>query len=134
MAYPTDDIKRLSDRAFGLTFAAIFAAIVLVIWLVSHAVPRWAVVLSGSFLALALFAPWILLPLNRLWMWFTQALGHVVNFVLLGVFFFTLVTTFGLAMRLFGHDPMTRKRDPDVDSYWKPVERHTDAETFKDMF
>ena len=94
MAYPTDDLKRLSERAFGLTFAAIFAAIVLVTWLVSHAVLGWAVVVSGCFLALALFVPWILLPLNRLWMWSTQGLGHVVNFVLLGVFFFTLVTSF----------------------------------------
>ena len=126
--------KTLSDRAFGFTFAAVFALISVVGWFVFNTLLIWAVVLWGTFLALALIAPWILLPLNRLWMWLALGIGHVVNFLLLSAFFFVVVLPFGVAMRLLRKDPMKRKMDPRARSYWTAVERHASTEVFKDMF
>ncbi len=80
------EAKILSDRAFGFTFAAVFALISVVGWFVFNTLLVWAVFLCGTFLALALFVPWILLPLNRTWLWLAHSLGHVVNFLILGVF------------------------------------------------
>ncbi len=124
----------LSDRAFGFSFAAIFALISVAGWFVLNTLLTWAVFLCGVFLALASIAPWILLPLNRMWMWLAHGLGQVVNFLLLGAFFFVVVLPVAVAMRLLGKDPMSRKLDPTGRSYWTSVDRHTSTEVFKDMF
>ncbi len=128
------EVKLLSDRVFGLTFAAVFALISVAGWFIFNILLVWAMFLCGIFLALSLIAPWILLPLNRMWMWLAHGLGNVVNFLLLGVFFYVVILPFGVAMRLLGKDPMKRRMDPHGRSYWTSVDRHTSAEVFKDMF
>lgn len=124
---------RQTDRAFGLMFAAVFAVIAAVGFLAFGLVLAWAIVAAAIFLAIALAAPWILLPLNRLWAVFGRRLGYINNYVLLGAFFYVFVLPTGLIMRLFG-DPLRRKAAPDVASYWSPVTRKTNAETYRDMF
>jgi hypothetical protein len=37
-------------------------------------------------------------------------------------------------MRLFGRDSMHRNPDPEAETYWTPVTRHTDETTLPDMF
>ncbi len=128
------EAKILSDRAFGFTFAAVFALISVAGWFVFNTLLVWAMFLCGIFLALTLIAPWILLPLNRMWMWLAHGLGNLVNFLVLGVFFLVVIMPFGVAMRLLRIDPMKRKMDPHADSYWTSVDRHTSAEVFEDMF
>ncbi len=125
---------RLSDRKFGLIFAAIFAIFSIIGWYFFGAVPRWAMVASGAFLTLALIVPAVLMPLNRLWGLLTGRIHRVVNFTLLALFFYLFVLPFGLVMRLFGRDAMDRAPRPKAASYWRPVTRHTDETTFPDMF
>jgi hypothetical protein len=125
---------RQSDRAFGLTFAALFAVITVVVRLVAGVWPGWPAALAAVLAAVALAAPWILLPFNRIWAKLAHRLGVATNFVLLGAFFFLVIWPFGIAMRLFGGDPMHRRPDADADSYWSPVKRQADAETLRDMF
>ena len=125
---------RQSDRAFGLTFAALFAIIGLVGWLVFDARLTWAPVVSSVFLLVALAAPGILLPLNRLWARFAHRLGLFNNALLLGLFFFLFILPLGLIIRLFGKDPMVRTFDGEAETYWTPVGRQCDRETLADMF
>jgi hypothetical protein len=94
----------------------------------------WAPWVAGCFFALALFIPWLLMPLNRLWENFAHRLSFVSNHLLLGLFFFLFVCPFALILRAFGSDPMDRKFEPKVDTYWTKVTRHADAKTFADMF
>ena len=123
---------KLSDRKFGLIFAAVFAIFTIVGWFGFDVVLRWAMVASGTFLALALVVPGVLMPLNRLWGVLTGRIHRVVNFTLLASFFYLLILPFGLVMRLFGRDTM--ERAPKATSYWRPVTRHTDETTLSDMF
>ena len=125
---------RQSDRAFGLTFAALFAVITAVAWLVFEIWLGWTTALAAVLLAIALAAPWILLPFNRLWAKLAHRLGVATNYLLLGTFFFLVMWPFGIAMRLIGGDPMHRRPDADADSYWLPVRRQADADTLRDMF
>ncbi len=46
--------------------------------------------------------------------------GFVVSHVVLAVVYYMVVTPIGLTMRLFGYDPMTRRRDPGAESFWVP--------------
>lgn len=125
---------RQSNRAFGLMMAVVFAAIAAAAWLVFDAPAAWPFAVAALFLACALAAPWVLLPLNRLWGGFAHRLGRFNNFLLLGLFFYLFILPVGGLLRLFGWDPMKRTPEAKSDSYWTPVERHTDPETFRDMF
>ena len=125
---------RLSDRKFGLIFAAVFAIFTIVGWYGFNEVLRWAIICSGAFLALALFAPGVLMPLNRLWGVVTARIHRVINFVLLAAFFYLVIFPFGLIMQLFGRDAMSRAPGPKDASYWRAVTRHTDETTLPDMF
>ncbi len=125
---------RQTNRAFGLTFAAVFAVIAAVGWFVFDSQPRWAVVTSAVFLVLALAAPVVLLPLNRLWEKLAGAVGHVNNHVILGLFFYGFVTPVAVMMRLLGKDPMRRSFDPGTMTYLTPVGRKAGDETYRDLF
>lgn len=111
-------VKRSSDRAFGLTFAVVFALVAL--WpMLDGAAPRWwALAAAVGFTGLALAAPRLLAPFNRLWHGFGMLLGRLVNPLVMGLLFYFVVTPTGLILRSFGKDPLRLKRDPDAASYW----------------
>lgn len=125
---------RQTNRAFGLTFAAVFAVIGVVAFLVFDVMAAWAMTASALFLVLALAWPELLLPLNRLWGVLAGALGHVNNRLLLGLFFYAFVTPVGVIMRLFGVDPMHRRPDPGAKTYFTAVGRRAGPDTYSDLF
>lgn len=130
----TTKITRQSDRACGLTFAAVFAVAASIGWFAFGA--RWDFAIGASlvFLLLALAAPGLLLPLNRLWGAFARRLGHVNNFLVLGLFFYAIMLPAGIVQRLLGRDPMARRLLPGAPTYWTKVGRKTTPETLRDMF
>ena len=123
----------MTDRAFGLTFAGLFSIIFLIGLLVFDAMLYWSLWIAGLFAALALAAPGVLLPLNRLWGWFAFRLGHASNYLLLGLFLYVIMTPLGLVLRVCGWDPMARRIESKR-SYWTAVGRGTDPATLRDMF
>ena len=126
--------NRQSDRAFGLMFAAVFVIIFAIAHFFFSVRLTWTISVAGAFIGTALIVPWLLMPLNRLWEKFAFRLGFVSNHLLLGAFFFLFVFPTGLLLRIFGSDPMQRKYDLKSDTYWTKVTRHTNRETFGDMF
>ncbi len=123
-----------SNRTFGLVFGAVFAVLTALLGLLTGALATWALVTSVAFLATALVAPWLLLPLNRLWASLGRRLGVLSNALLLGLFFYLVVLPAGLLMRLVGHDPMARQRDAGTPSYFAPVKRGLTPENLPDLF
>ena len=126
--------RRLSDRQFGLAVAVVLLVVAGAGWVLLGRPSRWALTGAGVFGLAALVVPGLLLPLNRLWDRFALFLGKLVNFVLLAAFFYVLVLPLGFIIRLSGRDPMHRKPEPEADTYWTPVTRHTDDQTLRDMF
>ena len=127
-------LPKLSDRKFGLIFAAIFTIITIIGWIAFDLVLLWAIVCSGFFLVLSLIIPSALMPLNRLWAALTRRIHLVVNFTLLASFFYLFILPYALVMKLFGRDTMRRKRVQGSATYWQPVTRHTNETTLADMF
>lgn len=112
------EVKRSSDRSFGIVFAVVFALVGLYP-LLSGGSPRlWALGVGAVFLILALAWQSALSPLNELWARFGLLLHHVVNPVVMALLFFTTVLPIGLLMRLAGKDLLKLKRDPTARSYW----------------
>jgi hypothetical protein len=60
----------------------------------------------------------VLGPVYRGWILLGHVLGWINSRILLGVFFFVLITPIRLIAALFRRDPMARRRLPAAPSYW----------------
>jgi len=114
----TDPVKRSSDRATGLVFAAVFTIIALWPLWKSGAVREWALITAAAITIVALAIPRALGPLSRAWHGLGLVLHRVVNPLVMGLLFYLTVTPTGLLMRLFRKDPLRLRFDPEAKSYW----------------
>jgi hypothetical protein len=76
--------------------------------------------LAGVLVLLALLAPALLRPFHFLWMKLSEALGWVMNRVLLGILFFIFFTLTALVLRLIGRDALHRNFRRRQETYWVP--------------
>jgi hypothetical protein len=115
-----EDVKRSSERSFGLVMAVALAVVTFLPLLRAQpGEPRWwALGLAALFLILALFWQTPLKPLNIAWTKLGLLLYHVVNPVVLGLLFFVTVTPLALLMRALGKDPLRLRRERQAASYW----------------
>ena len=124
-----------SNRKFGSFFAAIFATLGVYAYLNAWAdLTVFLSVIGTLFAAIALIAPQLLNPLNRLWYKLGLLLGKIVSPIVLGLIFFVLITPISLITRLFGRDELKMKKRS-VDSYW--VHRPTPgppSDSFKNQY
>jgi hypothetical protein len=127
-------MRRQSNRAFGLTFFIVLATIVTVRWWFTDSVSLSISVVAGLFLIAALIWSPYLLPLNWLWTRFSHAMAVASNHAILALTFFLIIWPVGVMMRIFGKDPMERRFNSEVESYFVPVIRRVDESTFPDLF
>lgn len=121
-----------SPRGFGLLFVVVFALIGLWPLLGDGPVRLWSLVVAAVILVIALAAPFLLQPFNRVWHKFGLILGMIMTPVIMTVIFVLVFTPTGLLLRLFGKDPMTRRFEPKTKSYW--IKRTTPAGSMRDQF
>jgi hypothetical protein len=112
-------IELPTNRNFGFFFALVFAA------LSAHAsfyglgsirTNSWLLA-SITVVLVAVFAPSLLLPFNKIWMKLGELMGRLVSPVVLGLIFFSLITPISLVTRLIGRDELRLKRHARK-SYW----------------
>lgn len=125
---------QMSDRTFGLSFAAVFLVLFAAGWALFDSRRWWLMGLAALFALIAVAKPIALLPLNRLWNHAAAAIGHVNNRALLAIVFFGLITPLGALMRLLRKDFVEAQFSPGQESYLTSVRRGTDAGTFRDQF
>lgn len=64
----------------------------------------------------------------------TLPIGLVVSLILMGAFYFGLITPLGLVFRLLGRDVLCRKFDPKASTYWAPHEQTKNVERYFQQF
>jgi ABC-type uncharacterized transport system permease subunit len=64
----------------------------------------------------------------------TVPIGFAVSFILLAAFYFLLLTPLGLLFRLIGRDPLNRKFNLDMKSYWLTYQSHSNPERYFRQF
>ncbi len=112
--------NRSSDKTFG-TFFGLLALGVGAWPMISGGRPIHSLLGIGATLMLvAWLKPSLLGPLNRLWFEFGLLLHKLISPVVLGLIYLTSVVPVGLAMRMFGKDPLRRRFEPELQSYWIP--------------
>jgi hypothetical protein len=106
-------------------------------WLKTHTWPTWTPWLAGIGAGLGVvlwLVPQIAKPFYLAWYFLACCIGIVVSNVLLGAFFYLVITPFGLVMRLSGRDRMNRKWDPAKASYWQDAEKVVDPQRYWRQF
>ncbi len=73
---------------------------------------------AAVFALVALAAPSLLAPLNRLWLKFGLQLHKVTTPLVLGLMFYLIVRPTALVVRLMGKDLLRLKGDREAPSYW----------------
>jgi len=133
--------KPPSMRVFGLIMLIGFGVLGgLLLWSWSRNGGDWRLVLGGILVTIgvvvciwALASPRTVGPVYDGWMRFGRALGTVVSTVLLSVLYYVVLTPVGWLMRLTGTDPLERKLDAAVASYWKPHARPAGPDDYVHM-
>lgn len=113
-----EETKGSSDRAFGLTFAAVFALVGAFRWWSGGASAPYWLGAAAVFLLLGLVAPASLCWPNRAWRQLGLVLYRIVNPVVMGVLFYGVVTPMALFVRLRGKRPLQLRAEPEAASYW----------------
>ena len=137
-----DEPKGSSDRGFGLVFCGFFLILAISsyfkklpfsvdpstfstcpFWsahpeLMAYALPLTFLTVSFIFLIMALLVPKALAPLNWVWTRLGVLLHKFVSPIVLGILFFLVFTPIGIAIRVFGGDPLRLRHDSKAHSYW----------------
>jgi predicted transporter len=63
----------------------------------------------------------------------TRPIGVVVSLIVLAAVYYLALAPIGLTMRLFGHDPLSRKFEAGATTYWKPRKTVRPAASYFDQ-
>ena len=130
-----DEIRLGSSQAFGFVFTVVFSVIALWPLIYGESIRVWSAVISGVLLLVAIFKPSLLQLLNQLWLRFGMLLHKIISPIVMGVLFFFTVTPIAVIFGLIGKDPLNRRFDNTLETYW--VERDPEefnSETMKNQF
>ena len=111
------EIKRSSNKNFGIVFFVVF--IIIGFWplLDINTYRLWAIIIAVIFLSLGLMNSRLLTPLNILWFKFGIFLGKIVSPIVMGVIFFFVVTPIAILMRISKKDLLNLKFN-NKETYW----------------
>ena len=118
----TVNASRREVRKFGITFALLgLAAAALAAW---RGNPRWPwlIAAAAAFALGGLVAVPVLRPVYIAWMTFARWLAWVNTRVILGLFFYLVLTPAGLAARALGKDLLDERIDRAAPTYWNKRE------------
>ena len=110
--------QQASERSFGCVFAVVFALIALYPLVEGNEIHGWAAVLALVFAFFSFFYPPALKPLNSGWLMIGKGLHRIISPLMMAVMFFLVITPMGLVMRVLGKDPLHRRFEPEVQTYW----------------
>jgi saxitoxin biosynthesis operon SxtJ-like protein len=113
-----EEVTPPSDRRFGFA-AAGFLTLLGCLPVATGGRPRaWPLVTAAALALVALASPALLGPVHRLMQGFARLMHALVSPVALALLFFAGITPLGLLMRFRGHDPLRRRLEPGLESYW----------------
>ncbi|MFH1655791.1 MAG: SxtJ family membrane protein [Candidatus Omnitrophota bacterium] len=106
-------------RKFGIVLSVVLIVIGVVIpTLRKTNIHFWAVYLSGTVFVLGVFFTKFFVPVFKTWMKIAYLIGKIISSLILGIFFYLIITPVGLIMKCFGRDSLSKAWDKTTDSYW----------------
>ncbi len=113
------DIDHKGLREFGIVTGAIIAILfgLFFPWLFDRAWPVWPWITAALLAAWGIIAPRSMRALYRLWMGFGLFMSKIMTPLVLGILYYVLFTPMAVVMRLAGRDALSRKFQPNAESY-----------------
>ena len=112
----------ISPRRFGLTFSGGLTLLgILLFWKGRPAGP-YVLGVAGSVAFLAIIAPQVLIPLERLLAKIFKWVSAGITWTALTLMYYLVITPLAVVIRLLGQDLLEMKIDPEAASYWKEVD------------
>jgi len=112
------DLELLLFGPIFALFTGLIGWLILMGWFELYQTTYWLWAISALLIAVYYVVPAWRRPIFRTWLLSVFPMGWVVLHALLSILFYLLFTPMGLAMRLFGYDPMRRHLNPESQSYW----------------
>ena len=116
-----DELKKSSNRSFGIVFFIVFLIFSLWPILKGNDLKIEFLFIALFFLLLGLINSSILTPLNILWIKFGFFLGNIVSPVVMGIIYFGLITPISFLLKIFNKDVLSLKKNTQK-TYWKKRE------------
>lgn len=120
-------------RIFSIALACLCTVITIVSWLKTSSFGKTQIVLAIagiSILLMGLLFPKLLHWPYKIWMVVMAPVGFALQTTMLLLFYYLILGTTGLFFRLIGKDPLERKFDRTVTSYWKDVKGTKDIRSY----
>lgn len=127
------DINRKTLSNFGFLFCVVFILLAGVYWYKNRVFNVGMLSVAAVFAILGAGCPRLLLWPYKAWMLLAFVLNFFVMRILLGVFFYLVITPVAVLMRVCGKRPLAVKPDPACDSYWEKVPQ-TPKERYLNQF
>ena len=116
-----DELKKSSNRSFGIVFFIVFLIFSLWPTLKENDLKIEFLFIALFFLLLGLINSSILTPLNILWIKFGFFLGNIISPVVMGIIYFGLITPISFLLKIFNKDVLSLKKNTQK-TYWKKRE------------
>lgn len=125
-----------SNRNFGLTVGGILLAITGYRFFAAgiDGIGFITGTVGGALFILGLVAPSALTIPNRYWMGLGRLLFIVINPIIMMLMYSICIVPIALVMRLFGYDPLKRRFDASIRSYWVAKESNELESPMKNQF
>ena len=114
-------LKTQEYRKFGVSVGFAFVLLLgfVIPWLLSRPIPRWPFIIGAPLMFFGLVFPQALKPIYIVWMKAAEALGWFNTRVILGVFFFLVITPFAFFIKVFRKDLLGLRLDTGSKTYWQ---------------
>lgn len=94
----------------------------------------WLLVTGFSIAVLSLISGFFARKLGIIWMWLAHQLGRVMPKLILGLFYFIILTPLAFLQRVFSKDNMDLLQDEQRLSSWKDVEKQVHKKDFEKLW
>ncbi len=138
---PTDETlgrrihrRRLSDRNFGMMFAALFLFFGLRPLCHQQTIRSWCLALGGSLLLAALSRPSLLGPLNLISAEISLLFSKLVNLIVTGLLFYLVFTPAAIILRCMRKDLLLLSLDSHAQTYWIPRSASEESSDMTNQF
>jgi hypothetical protein len=134
MKIPEPTEKQLKQYGFMMA-GVLFCFVALFLYKAWHTAGMALGVWVLFFLTMALFSPARLAPIYSAWMKFGLVVGNFNFKLILGLMYFVMFTPVRLVASAFRKDPLARKFEPELKSYWIDCEpRSADPKRYEKQF
>jgi hypothetical protein len=118
-----EEIKNIKSsksdlRKFGITFGIVFAVLGGALWWKGKDSFTLFILVSSAFFIIGLLVPFLLKPLQKVWMTLAVVLGWFMTRLILSILFYCIFTLIGLISRLLGKRFLDLEMDNTNESYW----------------